>query len=92
MKWINKPTLQKGNIIRTMVGNPNHPRYGEYTYAICTDQGFGCHPNTIENAVYVKYVSFDLSEVRSKKFLDTDLNKGSVDRWERFWGIEALSE
>ncbi|MFC1755463.1 hypothetical protein ACFL96_19080 [Thermoproteota archaeon] len=80
--------LVKGDIIRCKVGNKSHEKYGEYCYAICSGDGFGCKVSTMGNAIFVDHSSFELSEVLGNKDKDTSAETG--DRWERFWGIEYL--
>ena len=96
-------TLVNGDVLRTKVGNKQNPHYGEYCYGVCTGDGFGTSMDTMGNAIYMSYQSFDLQKVIKAASL---IRKGtpakllggilgdeegdSSSRWERFWGIEYL--
>lgn len=67
MKWVYKDQLNKGDVIRSTVGNEDHPQYGQYVYAICTGGGFGCNPDSRGDAIFVHSDGFDLNEVMSHK-------------------------
>lgn len=82
--------LKDGDIIRCKVGKKEHPKYGEYCYAICSGQGFGCSMSTIGNAIFVDHESFDLEEVKTNR--NKEPKKETSNRWERFWGIDYLVE
>lgn len=82
--------LVKGDILRTKVGNKEHPRYGEYYYSVCNGGGFGCNPGSMGNAIFVDHQSFDLNEVLKKRYAPT--NRDTFSRWEAFWGIDYLKE
>lgn len=80
--------LKKGDIIRCKVGNKENPHFGQYCYAICSGEGFGCSLSTMGNAIFISNQSFDLDEVLASRNKETKMD----DRWERFWGIEYLIE
>jgi len=83
--------LKKGDVLRMKVRNPLHPHNGQYAYAMCTGGGFGCQPDTNGNAIFVKYVRYNLYETLS--YRKSDLEAFSPEesaRWERFWNIEYL--
>lgn len=85
--------LVRNDVLRTKVGNKQHPRYGRWAYAICTGFGFGCEPNTMGNAIFVCFEGFDLQEVMSHLPLpDSALDPGDHRgaRWEAFWPVEYL--
>lgn len=80
--------LVKGDIIRTRVGNQDHPKYGQYCYAVCSGGGFGCNPSSMGNAIFVDHASFNVQDVIAKKDAPTD--QSTFERWEAFWGIQVL--
>lgn len=92
-KWRKETgTLKDGMILRMKVANKEHPKYGEYVYALCNGGGFGCNAETMGNAIFTDCESFDLDEVlavqkaraEGGEFFDTG------NRWERFWKIDVL--
>lgn len=82
--------LKKGDIIRTKVGNKDHPNYNQFAFAVCSGSGFGCSMSTIGNAIYVDHQSFDLKQVLAN--INKTPNMKTSNRWERFWGIEYLAD
>lgn len=78
-----KETLKEGDVIRT-------PQKVGYAYAICTGSGFGCNPRSIGNAIYVIHEGTDLEEVLKHK--DDDPENQNWSRWERYWGIEVMTQ
>jgi len=83
-KWVRHDReLKKGDILRTSFNDG-------YLYSICDGCGFGCHPNSRGNAIYVKFESTSLETVLAHR---DDPDESIVGyRWERFWGIEYLVE
>jgi hypothetical protein len=77
--------LKKGDILRTRVENKEHERYGQYAYAICSGNGFGCRHNALGNAIFVDHSSFDLERTLAMRGKLGDPN--TSDRWERFWPL-----
>jgi len=67
MKWVYGAQLVEGDVLRTTVGSQDHPKYGQYAYAICNGGGFGCNPDALGNAIFVHSVDFDLNAVMSHK-------------------------
>lgn len=89
LKWQRQDRdLKDGDIIRCKVGKKEHPKYGEYCYAICSGDGFGCNIQSLGNAIFVRHQNFDLEEVLKNK----DNKEGTYQRWEAFWGIDYLVE
>jgi hypothetical protein len=90
MKWVKmNRDLKEGDIIRCKITKKEHPKYGQWVYAICSGEGFGCSMSTIGNAIFVIHENFDLEEVLKHR---NDKEKVEWSRWERFWGIDVLEE
>lgn len=67
MKWVYGAQLVKGDVLRMVVENVKHPKYGQYAYAICSGGGFGCNPDALGNAIFVHSEGFDFNVVMSHK-------------------------
>ena len=120
MKWVGGVQLVKGDVLRMIVENESHPKFGQYAYSVCTGGGFGCNPSSLGNAIFVHTETFDFdkafnhkADVPQKEPVETDEQGNEVihlfqdpskaparevgcyrscdgDRWERFWGVQAL--
>lgn len=122
MKWMGGVQLVKGDVLRMIVENESHPKFGQYAYSVCTGGGFGCNPSSLGNAIFVHTETFDFAEAflhrmdrpqeepvetdeqgREVIHLFADSSKSPArevgryrscdgDRWERFWGVQALHD
>jgi hypothetical protein len=90
--WVKSSgNLVKGDILRFRVSNPALKEYGQYAYAICTGEGFGCDSGTHGSAIFVEWVGYDFNEVMSHKQGD-ECPPERFERWERRWNLDVLKE
>jgi hypothetical protein len=67
MPWVKmNRDLKKGDVIRSKITNPEHLHYGDYLYAICIGEGFGCSMETFGTAIFVVGQSLSLRETLKK--------------------------
>jgi hypothetical protein len=67
MKWVQGIQLMKGDVLRMIVENEQHSKFGQYAYAVCDGGGFGCNPSSLGNAIFVHDEGFDFNEVFSHR-------------------------
>ena len=92
-KWesISGKELKDGDILRVKTKNRNHPKFGQYAYAVCTGTGFGCKPWALGNAIFVHHESFHLTVTLKGKDAKTSQEHDVGEaRWERFWDFEMM--
>jgi len=85
MKWVGGVQLNKGDVLRMVVENKSHPKYGQYAYSVCTGGGFGCNPSSLGNAIFVHTETFDFdnafnhkADVPQKEPVETDKDGNEV--------------